>query len=131
MVLIHSRIGTKKHLGSTIHRYWTAHQERWCQIRSKNGANLKICTARTGRKSKYTADGLRRECEVLGYEDASYTVTSRELVRQVPRERRAGLLAFLLGGAGLRWRPLSVSSEAPTEPAGETTPKTPKKTNLA
>ena len=42
-------------------------------------------------------------------------------------EGKMGPVAHLsfLGGAGLRWRPLSVSSEAPTEPAGETTPKTP------
>ena len=41
-------------------------------------------------------------------------------------EGKMGPVAHLsfLGGAGLRWRPLSVSSEAPTEPAGETTPKT-------
>ena len=47
-------------------------------------------------------------------------------------EGKMGPVAHLsfLGGAGLRWRPLSVSSEAPTEPAGETTPKTPGKLDL-
>ena len=29
-------------------------------------------------------------------------------------------LAFIVRGAGLRWRPLHESAEAPTEPGGET-----------
>ena len=52
-------------------------------------------------------------------ERVSHTVASRETVLTVSAQIDS-VCRLLFGGAGLRWRPLHESAEAPTEPGGET-----------
>ena len=87
----------------------------------ENGANPKICTKRSaGRELSplpitHEVDSEVRRRVLYCNKQGTCTASSEEKIGPVAH------LSFL-GGAGLRWRPLSVSSEAPTEPAGETTP---------
>ena len=45
---------------------------------------------------------------------------SHLLIREMHKQNKIYLFASLAKGAGLRWRPLHFSAEAPTEPGGET-----------